>query len=294
MAKRKSISYSQFSQWDKCPYMWKLNYVDRLSVFTDNIHTLFGTSMHEVLQEYLKVMYTQSIKEADQLYLDEQLEDRLKKNFLEIVKKNGGDEFCTKDQMVEFYEDGLKILDYFKKKRNQYFSKRGYELVGIEIALDYGLPKNIKFRGYIDLIIKDTVRNRIKIIDIKTSTMGWNKYQKADKNKTDQLLLYKQFYSKQHDVPMDRIEVEYFIVKRKLYENMDFPQKRIQTFTPANGKPSINKVIRRLELFMDDCFTDDGEYRDDHTYNKLPSKKNCRWCDFRDKPELCDKNGVKV
>ena len=294
MAKRKSISYSQFSQWDKCPYMWKLNYVDRLSVFTDNIHTLFGTSMHEVLQEYLKVMYTQSIVEANKLILEEQLEDRMKKNFLEIVKKNGGDEFCTKDQMVEFYEDGLKILDYFKKKRNMYFSKRGYELIGIETALDYGLPKNIKFRGYIDLIIKDTVRNRIKIIDIKTSTMGWNKYQKADKNKTDQLLLYKQFYSKQHDVPMDRIEVEYFIVKRKLYENMDFPQKRIQTFTPANGKPSINKVIRRLELFMDDCFTDDGEYRDDHTYNKLPSKKNCRWCDFRDKPELCDKNGVKV
>ena len=294
MARKKSISYSQFSLWDKCPYMWKLNYVDRLSVFTDNIHTLFGTSMHEVLQEYLRVMYTQSIKEADELYLEEQLEDRLKKNFLEIMKKNGGDEFCTKDQMVEFYEDGLKILDYFKKKRNQYFSKRGYELVGIETALDYGLPKNIKFRGYIDLIIKDTVRNRIKIIDIKTSTMGWNKYQKADKNKTDQLLLYKQFYSKQHDIPMDRIEVEYFIVKRKLYENMDFPQKRIQTFIPANGKPSINKVIRRLELFMDDCFTDDGEYRDDHTYNKLPSKKNCRWCDFRDKPELCDKNGVRV
>ena len=294
MARKKSISYSQFSQWDKCPYMWKLNYVDKHSVFTDSIHTMFGTSMHEVLQEYLKVMYTQSIVEANKLILEEQLEDRMKKNFLEIVKKNGGDEFCTKDQMVEFYEDGLKILDYFKKKRNMYFSKRGYELVGIETALDYGLPKNIKFRGYIDLIIKDTVRNRIKIIDIKTSTMGWNKYQKADKNKTDQLLLYKQFYSKQHDVPMDRIEVEYFIVKRKLYENMDFPQKRIQTFIPANGKPSINKVIRRLELFMDDCFTEDGEYRDDHIYIKTPSKKNCRWCDFRDKPDLCDKNGVKV
>jgi len=294
MSKKKSISYSQFSQWDKCPYMWKLNYVDKLTEFTDNIYTLFGTSMHEVLQEYLRVMYTKSIKEADQLYLNEQLEDRLKKNFLEIVKDNGGVEFCTKDQMVEFYEDGVKIIDFFKKKRNQYFSKRGYELIGIETALDYGLPRNIKFRGYIDLIIKDTVRNRIKIIDIKTSTHGWNKYQKADKNKTNQLLLYKQFYSKQHDIPIDRIEVEYFIVKRKLWENTDFPQKRIQTFIPANGKPSINKVIRRLELFMDDCFTDDGEYRDDHTYNKLPSKKNCRWCDFRDKPDLCDKNGVKV
>ena len=106
--------------------MWKLNYVDRLTEFTDNIHTLFGTSMHEVLQEYLRVMYTKSIKEADQLYLDEMLEDRLKINFLEIVKKNGGVEFCTKDQMVEFYADGVKIIDFFKKKRNMYFTKRGY------------------------------------------------------------------------------------------------------------------------------------------------------------------------
>ena len=26
------ISYSQFSQWDKCPQMWKLNYLDKLGV----------------------------------------------------------------------------------------------------------------------------------------------------------------------------------------------------------------------------------------------------------------------
>ena len=143
MAKRKSISYSQFSQWDKCPWMWKLNYVERLGTFTDNIHTLFGTSMHEVLQEYLRVMYTKSIKEADQLYLDEMLEDRLKINFLEIVKKNGGVEFCTKDQMVEFYADGVKIIDFFKKKRNMYFSKRGYKLIGCEVPIDVELKKNI-------------------------------------------------------------------------------------------------------------------------------------------------------
>ena len=289
MSKRKSISYSQFSLWDKCPWMWKLSYVDRLSEFTDNIHTLFGTSMHEVLQEYLRVMYTKSIKEADQLYLDEMLEDRLKTNFLEIVKENGGVEFCTKDQMVEFYADGVKIIDFFKKKRNQYFSKRGYELLGIETELDYGMDKNIKFRGFIDLIIKDTVRNRIKIIDIKTATHGWNKYQKADKNKTDQLLLYKQFYSKQFDIPMDRIDVEFFIVKRKLYEKVDFPQKRVQLFTPANGTPSINRVINKFKQFVDESFLDNGEYNLDNIYNKVPSDKNCRVCDYKNKPDLCDR-----
>ena len=194
---------------------------------------------------------------------------------MEIRQKNGGEEFCTKNDMVEFYNDGLKIIDFFKKKRNQYFSKRGYELVGIETSLNYDLPNNLKFRGFIDLIIKDTVRNRIKIIDIKTSTWGWNKYQKANKNKTDQLLLYKQFYSKQHDVPMDRIDVEYFIVKRKLYENTDFPQKRIQTFTPANGKPSINKVLRRLEAFMTECYDEDGNIKD-NGYEKCNPKAKCK------------------
>ena len=39
---------------------------------------------------------------------------------------------------------------------------------------------------------------------------------KADKNKTNQLLLYKQFYSKQYNFPLDKIDVEFFIVKRNV------------------------------------------------------------------------------
>ena len=272
---KKSISYSQFALWCQCPYSWKLQYVDKALPFTDNIHTLFGTSMHEVLQEYIKVMYTSSIKEADKLILHEELEDRLKKNFMEIKMRNGGEEFCSKDEMTEFYNDGLRILEFFKRKRGDYFSKKGYELLGIETALNYDLPNNLKFKGFIDLIIKDNIRNRIKIIDIKTSSWGWNKYAKADKNKTDQLLLYKSFYSKQHDVPLDRIDVEYFIVKRKLYEGLDFPQRRVQTFVPANGKPSINKVINRLQHFMNECYNDDGTFKDVN-YEKCRTKKDCK------------------
>ncbi len=272
---KKSISYSQFALWCQCPYSWKLQYVDKALPFTDNIHTLFGTSMHEVLQEYIKVMYTSSIKEADKLILHEELEDRLKKNFMEIKMRNGGEDFCSKDEMTEFYNDGLRILEFFKRKRGDYFSKKGYELLGIETALNYDLPNNLKFKGFIDLIIKDNIRNRIKIIDIKTSSWGWNKYTKADKNKTDQLLLYKSFYAKQFDVPLDRIDVEYFIVKRKLYENTDFPQKRVQKFVPANGKPSINKVLVRLQKFMEECYDKDGNIIP-HDYQKCHPKSKCK------------------
>ena len=290
----KRVSYSQYSMWSNCPWQWKLNYIDKLRTFKGNIHTIFGTSMHEVLQKYLTVMYTKTIKEADNLLLDEMLQDRMKANFIEVTKDSHGVEPCTKDDLVEFYYDGIKILEFLKKHRASYFGKKNYELLGIEVELNFELPGNLKFNGFIDVIIRDTRNNRIKIYDIKTSTNGWNKWVKKNKNKTDQLLLYKQFYSKQYDLPLDRIDVEFFIVKRKLYENVDWPQKRVQQFTPANGTPSINKVVSHFKEFIDDCFTDDGEHQIDHIYRKEPSKNNCRLCEFKNKPDLCDKNGVRV
>ena len=247
--------------------------------------------MHEVIQTFLTVMYEDTAKAAEALPLPEMLRIRMKRNYEDALTKNGGVEFCAQADMVEFYKHGLLILDFIKKKRAQYFSKKGYELVGIEVPLEYDLPNGVKFIGYIDVVIRDTVRDVIKIYDIKTSTMGWNKYMKADKIKTDQLLLNKQFYSKQFNHPMDRIEVEYFIVKRKLYENLDFPQKRVQKFAPANGTPSINQVTKRLSEFMEECFKPDGEYNTEHIYSKVASKKNCRFCDFN-QTEYCDA-GVK-
>ena len=286
----KRISYSQYSQWDVCPWKWKLNYVDKLSTFTDNIHTLFGTSMHEVLQTYLTVMYEDTVKMADALPLQEMLLKRMKTNYTQIMGRNGGEVFVEQTEMEEFYQHGLLILEWFKKKRGSYFSKKGYELVGIEVPIDYKMNDGVKFIGYIDVLIHDTVRDRYKIIDIKTSTMGWNKYQKADKNKTDQLLLYKNFWGAQNNIPLDKIDVEYFIVKRKLYEKVDFPQRRVQTFTPANGKPSINKVVNNVNRFVEDCFVND-KHNLETNYIKNPSPKNCRFCEFN-QTEHCDA-GVK-
>ena len=258
----KKISYSQYSLWKQCPYQWKLQYVDGIREYTDSIHTMFGTSMHEVIQTFLTVMYNDTAKLAEQLPLEDMLLTRMKRNFEEIVKNNGGEMFCSEKDMVEFYGHGVEILKFIRKRRAQYFSKKGYELVGIEVPLNYNLPNNLKFVGFLDVVIKDTVRDVIKIYDIKTSTMGWNKYVKADNNKTDQLLLYKQFYAKQFNHPIEKIEVEYFILKRKLYENVDFPQKRVQKFVPANGKPSINKMVARFKEFIDATYDDEGKIKD--------------------------------
>jgi len=271
------ISYSQFSKWDKCPYTWKLDYVDKEKTFKGNIYTLFGTAVHETIQAYLVCYYDRTIKEADALPLVDILKYRLEENF-KINKAQFGDEFeVTKEEMVEFFDDGIKIIEEFKKRKSSYFPKKDYELLGIELDLNFNLPKSMNFMGYMDVVIHDKKRGRIKIIDIKTASFGWNKYQKADKNKTNQLLLYKYFFSQERDISIDKIDIEYLILKRKLYENMMYPQKRIQVFSPASGKPSINKVMKRLQEFIDECYDENGNIIANE-YEKCAKHKKCILC----------------
>ena len=177
----------------------------------------------------------------------------------------------------EFFQDGNNIIDEFLKRKNSYFPKKNTEMLGIEVGLNYNLPNNLNFVGYMDVVLHNKVTGRVKIIDIKTATMGWNKYMKADKNKTNQLLLYKQFFSKEREIPIDKIDIEYLILKRKLYENIAYPQKRIQVFSPASGKPSINRVITRLQEFMEECYDEDGNIID-NDYQKCEKHKKCRLC----------------
>ena len=283
------ISYSQLSMFSECPLRWKLNYVDDLRISESNIYLVFGTAMHEVLQTYLEILYNDSAKNADLLDLNEMLRDKLIEQF-KIAKERDDKEPCTKEDLQEFFEDGVAIIDFVKKRRNDYFGKRGFKLIGCEVPIEVMLKKDIKMVGYLDVVILDEIHNTIKIIDIKTSTRGWNKWQKMDENKTQQLLLYKQFYSEQYNHPIDKIEVEYFIVKRKLWENIDFPQKRVQKFVPASGKPSMNKVSNRLDLFLETAFTDEGKHKTDKIF-ALPSKKACKWCEFN-QTKHCSK-GIK-
>lgn len=287
MNKRKTISYSQIMMYHTCPHRWYLNYVKKEGTFEENIHLLFGSAMHTVLQNYLYAMYNKSIKDADALNLEEMLFTELKKEFSRVVDKSGIFP-ATKEDMISFYYDGVEILRWFKKHRSDYFGKKGYELVGCEVPLSVDMDGNLRFKAYLDIVIRDVVSNKIIIKDFKTSTRGWNQYQKKDENKTQQMVLYKKMYSEQFNIPIDDISIEYIILKRKLYENVDYPQKRVQRFVPASGKPTVNKVMNNVKEFIKECFTSEGEHID-KTYRKNASDNNCRFCDYLDKPQLCNR-----
>ena len=293
MATGNKISYSQYTQYANCPRQWKLNYIDKLSEYTQSIHTLFGTAFHETLQAYLTIMYAESVVVAEKEDWNKILKDFMAKGYRKAMAMGQDPNFTNAVEMGEFYEHGVLILDFVFKNRSVYFAKKDHELIGVEVPLlvPMDVNENIKFRGYIDLIIRDKRDNTYKVIDIKTSTMGWNKYQKADKTKTAQLVLYKKFLSEQFGYPLDRISTKYFIVKRKLMEGMMFAQKRVQTFEPANGKPTLNKITKSFEDFVRNSFNEDGSYRTKSEYPAMAGKngKSCKYCPFKTDYEKCPK-----
>ena len=287
----RKISYSQFSMYSQCPKHWELAYAKNLRTFSQSIHTIFGTAMHETMQNYLTVMYEQSAKAADEININAYLKDQMFNLYKEAVEKMG-EHFSNKFELGEFYKDGVAILDWFKRKRGQYFSRKHEELIGIEVPIYHPVADSndkIMMLGYLDIVMRDKRTDKITIIDIKTSTRGWNKYQKADKNKVSQLVLYKKYFAEQYGYDPEKIDIKYMIVKRKLIEGAMFPQKRITEFSPASGKPTRNKLARSIDEFVKSSFKADGSFNLDREYPAVAGKnnKNCKYCEFKDQPDLC-------
>ncbi len=289
----KYVSYTQFSMYQNCPLKWKLEYADNRRVYEQSIHTIFGTALHETIQNYLTVMYGHSVKAADAIDLELYLKDKLVELYSAAVKQVGDNHFSTPSQLMEFYYDGVEILRYFKRHRRVYFSSQKHKLIGVELPLTIPLTEQVGFKGFIDIVIHDERDDTYKIWDIKTSTSGWNKYQKKDKTKTAQLILYKEFYAKQYGVSPDKIDIEYFIVRRKINPDLEFAPKRVQLFSPPNGKPTRNRVIKQLDQFLEVCFDKDGQYTQrDH----WPAYKSsgCKFCPYQNNEQLCPSKARKT
>jgi CRISPR/Cas system-associated exonuclease Cas4 (RecB family) len=292
---QKSISYSQMSMYLQCPKKWALQYRDGHKIYKPSINMTFGTAIHETLQNYLTVMYDESGAKADEIDLEEYFEDRFRETYSEEYKSNKSLHFSNPEEMREFFDDGLAILEFVKKKRGEYFSKTGWYLVGIEIPIVISPDKhynNVLFNGFIDLVLYHEPTEQFVIYDIKTSSRGWGDKEKKDEIKQAQILLYKSSFSELFGVPEDHIDVEFFIVKRKIWEKSEFPQRRVQQFTPANGKTKVNKARTSLTTFIESVFNLDGSYKDTE-HQVQPSKSTCNYCPYKDKKELCDKAILK-
>ena len=288
-SKEKIVSYSQYSTWKQCPHKWKLQSVDKHKNSV-SIDLTFGTAMHTAIQHYLKVMYEQSGAAADKEDIIGLFENTFREEYKKGFEQNNKVHFSSADQMAEYFEDGRSIIEFFLKKRGNYFSTRKTHLIGIEFPLSF-IPHenypNIKFKGFIDFILYDENTDTIRIYDIKTSKRGWRDEDKRNETKTSQIILYKEYFSKLFNWDVDKIEVEFFIVKRKIWEESEYPISRIQSFSPASGPRKRSSAVESFRTFIEDCFTKDGKPQDKEFLKQIGN--HCRWCQFNNNTSLCNK-----
>ena len=285
--RKKVTSYSQYSMWSNCPAQWDKTYIQKIMKGDPSIHTVFGSAMHDTIQQWLDVVFNRSMLMARTMDLGEILKDRLIVHFKR--ETTGADDnkvyVCDKQTLMEFYDDGVAILTWLQMNLERFFSVMEWSLEGIETRLNVEVKPNVFYRGYLDIVLRHKLTGAIKIIDLKTSTKGWGKWKKDDPVQRDQLLLYKLFYANKYDIPEDTISVDFYILRRKLPEHSDWPIPRVSRFTPSNGKPSMNKMKKRFKNFLDTAYDSEGQFvpNQEHT----PSEHACRFCPYVD-TEHCE------
>ena len=289
---QKSVSYSQFSMWASCPHKWYLTYVENKQPYQASIHTVFGTAFHETIQEYITVMYNESGASADRMDLIGLFQTKFSEVYAKEYKA-AGSHFTNAEEMGNFFEDATAILNFIKKNRNKLFTIRKMRLLGIEIPLLLSVANNVFLKGFIDFVLYDEELDKVYIYDIKTSTRGWGDREKKDDSKIAQILLYKEYFSKQFGFDVEKIEVEYFIVKRKIWEQSEYPTPRTQSFKPASGKNKRKQAVENFHSFIKDCFDGVGKPQL-KSYLKNVGESSCKWCPYKDLPELCNKIAVSA
>ena len=273
------ISYSSISTYNKCPKLWDMQYRKKVVPFTQNIYTTFGTAFHETLQSYLEVLYHNSVKEANEMDINNLLYDNMIKAYRSGKAVNGHEHYSTADELNSFWLDGKHILDFIKKKRGVYFGTKNMMLAGVETLLYQQLKPGVVFKGLVDLVFYHPNTEEWTVVDIKTSTRGWNANQKKNPNLTAQVVLYKEFFAKQFDIPADKINVEFFIVKRRVPKDAEYAsmQRRVQEFKPNAGPRKTKQVIESMNNFLTNVLNEQGKFIDRDHSCKSPLGK-CDHC----------------
>jgi hypothetical protein len=138
------------------------------------------------------------------------------------------------------------------------------QLAGIETLLYQELRPGVMFKGLVDLVFYHPNTDRWSIVDIKTSTRGWQDKAKKNPNLTAQVILYREFFSKQFGIDKDKIDVEFFIVKRQVPKDAEFAsmQRRVQKFVPPSGPRKTKQVLESMNNFISEAIDEEGKYID--------------------------------
>lgn len=224
------ISFSELKNWDNCPWYHKLVNIEKNKLFQGNEYTAFGTALHEVCEQKLLDPSLNEVEHFEHSFLNE-----LKSLPVAIV------EGLDKKRIEQMREAGRLLAVKVIPALDAYFSE-GYEVLQTEedLMVDIDNQDGYKFKGFIDLVVKDS-SGTIHIIDWKTCSWGWDTRRRTEPMTTYQLTLYKNFYAKKHGVEPSQIETHFALLKRTAKKN------HVEFFIVSSGPKKTENALNLLD-----------------------------------------------
>ncbi len=259
---KEHTSYSEIATWHDCSFRHKKIYVDNIGEFSVTPHLGFGTSLHAASENFL---ITRD--------LDKSLAVKL---INEDWEKNG--EFYKTGPFPDWASDGFGVKDDWIKRANiileglpQFMDRQfpGWKCFKAEEFLYEPIEgQPIKFKGFIDAIIEVEVKGKrlYWIIDWKTCGWGWPSSKKKDFKVQLQLILYKHYWAKKHNIPLSQIRCGFALMKRDAKDSA----KAISIVPVSVGPKTIGKG---LKVINNHCASVKKGF-------VLKNRNSCKFCEF--------------
>ena len=225
------ISFSELKNWQKCPYYHKLVHIDKLKGFEGNVHTAFGSAVHDVCERIMLDGHHEGSEHLFEINFLKELQSLPAKIKAKLDKK----------LVSEMRQQGKEIVPLALDAMGEYFGS--YEVISTEERLMESIKEfaehEFMFKGFIDLVVK-TDNNKYHIIDWKTCSWGWDSRRKTEPMTTYQLTFYKHYFAIKHRIDPADIETHFALLKRSAKTD------RVELFRVTSGNIKTNNAINLL------------------------------------------------
>lgn len=245
------VSFSEIRVWQDCSWRHKLQFVDKIDLSKTTSAIDFGTAVHSAHENFIKtrVMNTDIACDA------------IKKSWEEKKYEDCSVETACK-QAVEALNE---IPAYYDEQFP------GWEPVDAEHMLYEPVFKypQYAFKGFIDAIIKVPGRGHLVywVLDLKSTGWGWMQEKKADFKVQQQLVLYKNFWSRKLNVDMKHIRCGFVLLKRTAK-----PGNHCELLKVSVGDVTSERALKVLNM----CVTAVSKGK------AIKNRMSCKYCDYRE------------